>query len=171
VRSSSGATGSRLLVLVVAVTAYAVDQVTKQVAVHRLAGRGPVEVVGSLLELRLLRNPGAAFSAGTSWTPLITVVAIVAAVVVVGFALRVRHRGWAVALGLLLAGIVGNLTDRLLRAPGPFRGHVVDFLALPHWPVFNVADMCIDVAGALIVLLLLRGAAVDGSRHDVGEAP
>ncbi|MCW2846585.1 MAG: peptidase signal peptidase, partial [Marmoricola sp.] len=75
------------------------------------------------------------------------------------------HRGWAVALGLLLAGVTGNLVDRIFRAPGPFRGHVVDFFALPNWPVFNVADICIDVAGALFVILLLRGVRLDGSRH------
>jgi signal peptidase II len=63
---------------------------------------------------------------------------------------------------------VGNLTDRVLREPGPFRGHVVDFLALPHWPVFNVADMCIDTAGALFVLLLLRGDHLDGSPRAEG---
>ena len=86
-----------------------------------------------------------------------------AAVVVVVLAVRVRHRGWAVALGLLLAGIVGNLTDRMLRSPGPFRGHVVDFFALPHWPVFNVADICIDVAGVMFVVLILRGDHLDGT--------
>ena len=149
--------------LVVAVVAYAIDQVTKQLAVHHLGGRGPVDVIGTWVRFDLLRNAGAAFSTGTSWTPVISLVAIVASVIVVGCALRVRHRGWAVALGLLLAGVVGNLTDRMLRTPGPFRGHVVDFIALPHWPVFNVADICIDVAGALLVLLLLRGENFDGS--------
>ena len=130
--------------------AYVVDQVAKYLAVRHLEGRAPVDVIGSRLQLQLLRNPGAAFSTGESLTPLISVVALAAAVAVVVFALRVRHRVWAVALGLLLAGIVGNLTDRIVRAPGPFRGHVVDFLALPHWPVFNVADICIDVAGSLV---------------------
>jgi signal peptidase II len=90
---------------------------------------------------------------------------MVASLVVLFFALRVRHRGWAVALGLLLAGVTGNLVDRVFRSPGPFRGHVVDFFALPHWPVFNVADMCIDLAGALFVILLVRGVRLDGSRH------
>jgi signal peptidase II len=158
------------LVWLVAAIAYAVDQVTKHLAVRDLAGRGRVDVMGSWLQLRLLRNSGAAFSTGQSLTPLISVVAVVAAAVVVVFAFRVRHRGWAVGLGLLLAGVVGNLTDRILRAPGPFRGHVVDFLALPHWPVFNVADMCIDAAGAVFVLLLLRGDHLDGSpRSEGGE--
>ena len=155
--------------MVVALAAYALDQVTKYLAVRDLTDRAPVEVVGSLLRLRLLRNPGAAFSAGIGWTPLITLVAMVAAVVVVTFAWRVRHRGWAVALGLLLAGILGNLTDRFFRRPGPLHGHVVDFIALPHWPVFNVADICIDVAGALFVALLLWGAHFDGTPR--GAAP
>ncbi len=169
--SSRQAAGKRpgratALAFVVALTAYVVDQVTKQLAVERLAGKAPVDVLGSWLQLRLLRNAGAAFSTGTSWTPLITLVALAAAVAVVVFALRVRHRGWAVALGLLLAGILGNLSDRMFRAPGPFRGHVVDFLALPHWPVFNVADICIDAAGVLFVILLLRGSHLDGSPRD-----
>ena len=156
------------LVWPVAAGAYAVDQVSKHLAVRELPGRGRVDVMGSWLQLRLLRNAGAAFSTGESLTPLISVVAVAAAVVVVVFAFRVRHRGWAVALGLLLGGVVGNLTDRLLRAPGPFRGHVVDFLALPHWPVFNVADVCIDVAGAVFVLLLLRGDHLDGTPRSQG---
>jgi signal peptidase II len=92
-------------------------------------------------------------------------VALIAAVVVVFYARRVRHRGWGLALGLLLAGVTGNLVDRIFRDPAPFRGHVVDFLALPNWPVFNVADMCIDLAAALFVILLLRGVRLDGSHH------
>jgi signal peptidase II len=161
------------LAFAVAGTAWLVDVVSKHLAVRELTGHEPVDVVGDFLQLRLLRNPGAAFSAGASLTPVITVVALVAAGVIVFYALRVRHRGWAVALGLLLAGVVGNLVDRIFRAPGPFRGHVVDFFALPSWPVFNVADICIDVAGALFVILLLRGVRLDGSRHQheaAGEA-
>jgi signal peptidase II len=153
------------LAFTVAAAALAVDQVTKVIAVRQLADRAPVEVVGSFLQLRLLRNPGAAFSAGASLTPFISVVAIAAVVVVVVLATRVGHRGWALGLGLLLAGVTGNLVDRMLRAPGPFRGHVVDFFELPNWPVFNVADICIDVAGAIFILLLLRGIRLDGSRH------
>jgi signal peptidase II len=154
------------LAFLVAALALAVDQVTKVLAVHKLTDRGPVEVVGSFLQLRLLRNAGAAFSTGTSLTPVISVIALIAVVVVIVLATRVGHRGWALGLGLLLAGVSGNLVDRMLRAPGPFRGHVVDFFALPHWPVFNVADICIDVAGAVFVILLIRGVRLDGSRHE-----
>jgi signal peptidase II len=153
------------LALVVAVVALAVDQVSKHLAVRELSGRAPVEVVGELLQLRLVRNPGAAFSAGASLTPVISVVAIIATIVAVYYALQVRHRGWAIALGLVIAGVGGNLVDRMLRAPGPFRGHVVDFFALPSWPVFNVADICIDVAGVMFVVFLFRGIRLDGTRH------
>ena len=147
-----------------AVVAFALDTAGKEYAVHHLSGRAPVHLVGDLLELTFARNAGAAFSTGTSYTPVITTVAIVAAVVVLWLTWRVRSAGWAWAFGLLLAGILGNLADRMFRSPGPFRGHVVDFIALPHWPVFNVADICINIAAALILLLALLGVRLDGSR-------
>jgi signal peptidase II len=90
--------------------------------------------------------------------------AIAAVLVVLWLSLRVRNVGWAIAFGFLLAGITGNLTDRLFRTPGALRGHVVDFLMLPHWPIFNVADMCINVAAALILVQAFRGIRLDGSR-------
>jgi signal peptidase II len=160
-----------VLSFVVAAVALAVDLVTKALAVHRLPGRPPVHLVGDLVELTLTRNPGAAFSTGTSLTPVITVVALVAAVVVVVVIWRNRSLGWAWALGLLLAGILGNLVDRLFREPAPFRGHVVDFIALPHWPVFNVADAWINIAAVLIVLLAILGVRLDGTRGTHAGAP
>lgn len=158
--------GSRrfVLALVVAAVALLVDQVSKAVVVDQLSGQPSVRVVDDLLRLTLTRNPGAAFSTGTSLTPLITVIAIVATVVTCWFLRRVRDRVWAWGLGLLLAGILGNLGDRLFREPGPFHGHVVDFLQLPHWPVFNVADICINVAALLILVQVLRGVRLDGTR-------
>ncbi len=152
------------LALGVALVGLALDQGSKVLAVQELTGRAPVRVVGDVLRLELIRNPGAAFSAGASMTPVISVVAVVAALVALFYAARVRHRGWAVALGLLLAGVTGNLVDRLVRPPGPFRGHVVDFFALPNWPIFNVADVMIDLAAVGFVVLLLRGVRLDGTR-------
>jgi signal peptidase II len=143
---------------------YALDQLTKVLAVAQLEGRVPVDLLGGLLTLRLTRNPGAAFSLGTGYTVVLTMVAIGVVVVVVRLSSRLRSVGWAVALGLLLGGACGNLTDRLVRAPGPLRGHVVDFLELPHWPVFNVADSAIVAAAALVVLQSLRGVRLDGGR-------
>jgi signal peptidase II len=157
----------------IALTAYAVDVVAKIVAVDRLADRPDVRVVGDLLVLHLVRNPGAAFSTGTAYTEVFSVVAICAVLVIGWVARRVGSALWAVALGLLMAGVAGNLTDRLVREPGVLRGHVIDFLMLPHWPVFNVADMCIDVAAALILVQVYRGVRIDGSRarRDGAEGP
>jgi signal peptidase II len=155
----------RLLFAVVALAAYAVDLATKLLAVAHLSPGEPRDVVGGLLRLDLVRNPGAAFSTGTSYTLVLSVIALVAAGVVVRFGSRLGDRTWAVALGLLLAGVCGNLTDRVFREPGVLRGHVVDFLELPHWPVFNVADMLIDSAVVLIVIQTWRGIGITGARH------
>ncbi len=126
-------------------------------------------MIGSLLRLDLVRNPGAAFSTGTSYTALLSVIAVIAAAVVIRFGRRLGDRTWAVALGLLLAGVCGNLTDRIFREPGVLRGHVVDFLALPHWPVFNVADMLIDAAVVLIIVQTWRGIGISGHRRDAAS--
>jgi signal peptidase II len=148
----------------VALAAYAVDLGTKVLAVEHLTGGPDRQLVGQLLVLHLTRNPGAAFSTGTEYTVLLSCVAILALGVVLHLGRRVGSPLWAVALGLLLAGVAGNLTDRLFRAPGPLRGHVIDFLMLPNWPVFNVADMCINVAAVLILVQAFRGIRIDGRR-------
>ena len=125
---------------------------------------GDKPLVGDWFTLHLTFNPGAAFSTGTGFTIVFTGLAMVAVVVVLWLSRRVRSTGWALALGLLLGGVSGNLTDRFVREPEPFHGHVVDFLMLPNWPVFNIADICINVAAGLIILQTFRGVALDGSR-------
>jgi len=158
---------SRALVLAILAAVFALlytaDQVTKWLAVDRLTGEPDRQLVGDVLVLHLTRNSGAAFSTGTGYTELFSVLAIVAVLVVVWLSRRLRSLLWAAAFGMLLAGIGGNLTDRLLRAPGPLRGEVVDFLMLPRWPVFNVADICINLAAALILVQAFRGVRLDGS--------
>ena len=154
---------ARTVLALVAVAAYAVDVVAKTWAVERLA-RGDIEVLGDWFVLHLVRNPGAAFSTGTEFTVVFSLVAIVAVATVLWFARKIGTTLWAVALGLLLAGIAGNLTDRIFREPGPLRGHVVDLFMVPHWPVFNVADICIDVAAGLILLQAFRNVRLDGTR-------
>lgn len=143
---------------------YAADQVTKVLAVRLLTGEPDKPLVGELLQLHLTRNPGAAFSTGTAFTEVFSVLAIVASLVVLYLSGRVRSPFWGFSLGLLLAGITGNLTDRLLRAPGVLRGHVVDFLMLPNWPVFNIADICINAGAVLILVQAFRGVRLDGTR-------
>jgi signal peptidase II len=155
----------RALFAGLAAVAYATDLVTKEWALRALVD-GDKPVFGDWLVLHLTFNPGAAFSAGTDFTIVFTVLAMVAVVVVLWLSRRIASTLWAVALGLLLGGVAGNLTDRIFRDPEPFHGHVVDFLMLPNWPVFNVADMCINLAAGLIIVQTLRGVALDGSREE-----
>ena len=134
------------------------DVVSKVVVVSRLRPGQTVDVVGSVLRITLTRNAGAAFSVGTGATAVFAVVAVAVVLVIVRAARRgLASTAWAVTLGLLLGGALGNLVDRLLRSPGVLRGHVVDWIELPHWPVFNLADSAIVCGGALVVLLAGRG--------------
>lgn len=156
---------SLLTLVLVAAGLYAADVVTKVLAVEHLRGQPDVPLVGDLLVLHFTTNPGAAFSTGTEYTVVLSWVALIAVLVVLWLSRRVASVLWAVALGLLLAGIGGNLTDRLLREPGPFRGHVIDFLMLPNWPVFNIADMCINAGAALVLVQAFRGVRIDATRE------
>jgi signal peptidase II len=146
-----------------ALVVLAADVTSKLLVVATLSDRGPVHVVGNVLELTLTRNGGAAFSVGTGATIVFTAVAVAVVIVIARTARRLNSRGWAVCLGLLLGGALGNLSDRLFRSPGVFRGHVVDWIALPHWPVFNLADSAIVVGGVLAVALSMRGVELDRS--------
>lgn len=138
---------------------YLLDVGSKLAAVAYLDPQNPPVLLGGLLRLQLIRNPGAAFSLGSDFTVALSVFAIVALIAVVVYAVRqVTTRGQAVIAGLLLAGIAGNLTDRIFRAPGPLRGHVVDMFQLPHFAIFNVADICITSAAVLLVIMAIRGS-------------
>jgi signal peptidase II len=134
-----------------------IDQVSKAWAVHSLEGAGEVPVVGDLLTLILVRNPGAAFSIAGSRTVVFSLLALAVSILIVRTARKMANIWWAIVLGGVLGGAVGNLLDRLFRAPGPFRGHVVDFLQIPNWPVFNVADMALVGAAGLALVLSIRG--------------
>ena len=145
-----------LLAFGVALLGLGADQASKEAVLDGVTPGRPVEVVGTLLRFNLTFNPGAAFSLGTSMTLALTIFAIIALLVCVFIALRkVRTFAQGLAVGLLMAGISGNLHDRLFRAPGPLLGHVVDFIQLPHFAIFNVAYICITSAAVLVVLLSL----------------
>lgn len=156
--------------LVLAAVVLVADVASKVAVVAQLEGEAPVELAGGLLTLRVIRNPGAAFGLAEGFTVLFTCVAVGVAFAILRTARRLVSVSWAVSLGLLLGGALGNLADRLLREPGPLRGHVVDFLELPHWPVFNVADSAIVTGGVLAVWLAARGVHLDGSRGEEDEA-
>jgi signal peptidase II len=154
----------------VAALVLGLDILSKVLVVANLTEGEPVHILGDVFELTLLRNSGAAFSVGTGYTVVFTVLAIGVIVFVVRAARRLRSVGYAVAFGLLLGGAAGNLGDRVFRSPGVFRGNVVDWIGVVprYYPVFNIADSAICVAGALFVLLALRGTHMDGTR---GERP
>ena len=155
------------LLVIIAVAVFVADLVSKALIVATLSHQPPVRLLGGLLTLRVLRNSGAAFSIGTSMTVVFSLIAVGVIVAILRTARRLRSVPWAVTLGLLLGGAAGNLGDRIFRAPGPFRGYVVDWIQLPHWPVFNVADSCIVCGGVLAVLLAARGIPLDGKREPV----
>ncbi|WP_019137422.1 signal peptidase II [Cellulomonas massiliensis] len=173
---AGGARRRRALTLLVslAVVVVVLDQLTKAWALRTLSESERVSVLGDLLGLQLVFNPGAALSIATGMTWVLTLVATGVVVVVARAARRIGSTLWAVALGLLLGGAIGNLVDRFARDPGFARGHVVDFIAYADWFVGNVADIAIVVAAVLLVLAVVRGERLDGTRDGAGpegEAP
>ncbi|HET8643109.1 MAG TPA: signal peptidase II [Pseudonocardiaceae bacterium] len=154
----------------------AADVATKVAAVAQLEGERPVRLLGGAAYLVLFRNSGAAFSMATGLTWLLTLIAIAVVIVIIRLAPKLRSPGWAIGLGLVLGGAAGNLVDRLFRAPGPLRGHVIDFFSVfapdgSVFPVFNVADSAIVVGGLLLMLLAVLGHDYDGTRHRGREEP
>lgn len=158
----------------VAALVIVIDQATKAWALATLqpriaSGEGPIEVVGTWFRLTFVENTGAGFGIGAGFTWLFAIIAFVVAIVIIRTATRLGSMPWAIALGGLLGGAVGNLIDRLIRPPGfgaeyagPGQGYVVDFLQLPNWPVFNVADMAIVGSAILMVILTIRGVELSG---------
>ncbi|MFV0533004.1 MAG: signal peptidase II [Cumulibacter sp.] len=153
----------------VALVAFLLDLGTKLWAVDALTGREPLKLFGGALYLTLARNTGAAFSLGTDFTVIITIVMMTVVVGILVISRKVLSAPWALALGLVLGGACGNLVDRLFRHPGPFRGAVVDFFSVfdPYggfFAIFNVADICIVGGGIFAALLALTGRELDGTR-------
>ncbi|WP_326690972.1 MULTISPECIES: signal peptidase II [unclassified Streptomyces] len=163
---AAGERKRRISVLVaVAGLAFVLDLVSKLIVVARLEDHAPIDLIGSWLRLNVIRNPGAAFGIGEALTILLTVIAAVVVIVIVRIARKLYSTPWAIALGLLLGGACGNLTDRIFRSPGVFQGAVVDFIAPKYFAVFNLADSAIVCGGILIVLLSFRGLDPDGTVH------
>jgi len=154
---------------ITAVLAVALDQWVKHLSTEHLTEGHPVRILGGLIYLSLLRNSGAAFSLGEGYTWVFPVITLAVIIWIGWTARRLRSVPWAISLGLVLGGALGNLTDRLFRAPGPFEGHVVDMISLFNpwgqgFAIFNIADSCLSVGVVLAVLLELTGRQRDGSR-------
>ena len=134
---------------------WAIDFFTKNWAIENLSGASR-QVLGDFLKLTLVRNPGAAFSMATGFTIIFTSISVAVAIFITRYAARITHRWWAVVAGLVLGGVLGNLSDRIFRSPGFLYGHVIDWIELPRWPVFNVADSAIVIAAGIAILLTTR---------------
>ncbi|MER5180832.1 signal peptidase II [Streptomyces sp. NPDC002896] len=154
-----------LVLIAVAAFAYVLDLVSKMIVVAKLEHHEPVQIIGDWLRFEAVRNAGAAFGIGEAFTVIFTVIAAAVIVVIARLARKLYSLPWAIALGLLLGGALGNLTDRLFRSPGVFEGAVVDFIAPKGFAVFNLADSAIVCGGILIVLLSFRGLDPDGTVH------
>ncbi|MGW6020860.1 signal peptidase II [Streptomyces sp. NPDC055099] len=162
-----GGKGKRklLALFAVAVIAYALDLVSKMIVVAKLEHHEPIEIIGDWLQFNAIRNAGAAFGMGEAFTVIFTFIAAAVIVVIARLARKLYSLPWAIALGMLLGGALGNLTDRIFRSPGVFEGAVVDFIAPKGFAVFNLADSAIVCGGFLIVILSFRGLDPDGTVH------
>jgi len=153
----------------IALTALAADLITKHFALAALEDREPVRLLGGAVYLSLIRNSGAAWGIGGDYTWVFPPIILGVVGWILWMTLRLRSLPWAISLGLVLGGALGNFVDRVFRAPGWFVGHVVDMISVfaPYgrvFPVFNLADSAL-VCGVLLALLLeLTGRQRDGSR-------
>ncbi len=162
------------LVIGIFVVVVALDQLSKawMVAKHSQPLQA-VSIWGTTIEFRLSRNTGSAFSFFRGFTPLLALLAVAVAVFLIRAVRRTQDRVMLVALSLVLAGAVGNLCDRLFRAPGVLSGAVVDFIKVGRWPTFNVADSAITVGALLLLVWGWRGAGHDtpDAGHEAPDAP
>lgn len=166
----------------VAIAVIALDAATKNLALaHLTPGESP-RILGGLVYLSLIRNSGIAFGLASGATVLIACIALAAVVVIIRVAPRLRSVPWAVVLGLLLGGAVGNLLDRAFRGPGFLDGRVVDFISVfgpdaQHFPAFNIADSAITVGAVALILFSFLDVGLDGRRRprhtprEAGRAP
>lgn len=143
------------LIWVSAWTVWLIDFASKQWAVNELSATSR-KILGDFLSLTLVRNSGAAFSFASGFTILFALLSLAVVIAVTYYSTRISSRGWQITAGLLLGGVLGNLTDRIFREPGFLSGHVIDWIQIPMWPVFNLADSAIVVAAFLSFTLTLR---------------
>ena len=167
-RSAGAKVSVRAIVILalVAVFVFAVDQVAKAAVIAHLAEGERVPVLGDLLVFLYTRNPGAAFSIGAGSTWIFTIIATGVLVTVIWIAPRIRSLMWAIVFGLVLGGLLGNLFDRLFRPPAFGQGEVVDFIKIPLLPaIFNLADSAIVLAMVLFLIQTLRGVGLNGQKQ------
>ena len=147
--------GKTRTIWLIAFTIWLFDFATKTWALSNFSS-DPQPVLGTLLQFTLLKNSGAAFSFASGFTLIFSLLAIAVVATIIRFAGRITSRGWLTCAGLLLGGVLGNLTDRAFREPGFFLGHVIDWIQIPNWPIFNIADIAISSAAFLAFIQTMR---------------
>jgi signal peptidase II len=147
--------GKTRTIWLIAFTIWLFDFATKTWALSNFSS-DPQPVIGTLLQFTLLKNSGAAFSFASGFTLIFSLLAIAVVATIIRFAGRITSRGWLTCAGLLLGGVLGNLTDRAFREPGFFLGHVIDWIQIPNWPIFNIADIAISSAAFLAFIQTMR---------------
>ena len=160
----------RRQLLFTAAIVLALDVLTKIWAVSRLENQSDIQILGDYLKFSFVRNPGAAFSIGTNSTWVFTTIAIAVTIAILFLSKQVTNRAWAIALGGLLGGAIGNLVDRIFRSPEPFLGHVVDFISVPNYPMFNISDSAVVISAIAMVVLSVRGVEYRTPDSSDGDA-
>jgi signal peptidase II len=145
----------RRIIIWVSFISCSLDLISKQFVLQYL-GSEPISLLGRFLQLHLTYNAGAAFSFAPSATLFFSSFSLAIAVLTVYLVRRLQSQPWAYVAGLVLGGISGNLLDRIFRPPGFLRGEVVDWIQIPHWPTFNLADSAIFIAALLACILTIR---------------
>jgi signal peptidase II len=136
-------------------TIWLFDFATKVWALTSLSSE-PRKIIGNFLQFTLVHNSGAAFNFATGFSIAFSLLALAVVIAAIYFAPKITSRGWQISIGLLLGGVLGNLTDRIFREPAFLNGHVIDWIQIPHWPVFNIADSAICIAAVISFALSLR---------------
>ena len=134
---------------------WSIDFLTKNWALENLTSASR-KVIGTFLQVTLHKNPGAAFNFATGFTIVFTSISIAVLLFIAFYSPRIISKWWSVVAGLVLGGVLGNLTDRIFREPGFLYGHVIDWIELPNWPIFNVADSAIVIAAVIAFILTVK---------------
>jgi signal peptidase II len=154
--ASSRALRARRLFIIIATATFALDLITKNWAESSLQNREPIRVLGDFLKFTYATNPGAAFNFATNATFVLSSLKLCVAAFIIYYMTKSVETRWAIGLAFLFGGVVGNLFDRATREPGNWQGEVVDWIQIPHWPVFNIADSAIVCAGIFMTILAMR---------------
>ena len=167
--TSSRALRARRLFIIIATATFAIDLITKNWAESTLQFREPIRVLGDLLKFTYATNPGAAFNFATNATFVLSSLKLCVAAFIIYYMTKAVDIRWAIGLAFLFGGVVGNLFDRATREPGNWQGEVVDWIQIPHWPVFNIADSAIVCAGIFMTILAMRNIAPIMGGNDKSE--